>query len=273
MIAFDVLVAAHIVTGTTGLASVWVPVLTRKGSRAHKLWGRVFVGSMLATGVIAMGISICSLIAPLATHPFSQDTVMIRGLFGWMMLYLGVLTVALTWHGYTAVRDREDRRRYQSWRNIAVQAAMGIAALTCAIHGAFIGQPIMIGVALPGMAAAVLNGFDLVDRAPPPLEWLVQHYRASIGAGISVYTAFLAFGAVNAMPALAFNPVLWAVPTVVGVAYMIRHQLQTTAQRYRMGQGHRMRIGRYLAPLFAEEGAGTGGDVMNASRITAPRQR
>ena len=35
-------------------------------------WFRVAI-SMLVTGTIAIGISICTLIAPLETHPFSDD--------------------------------------------------------------------------------------------------------------------------------------------------------------------------------------------------------
>lgn len=253
MIAFDALIAAHIVTGATGLGAMWVPVLSRKGSAAHKLWGRVFVFAMLATGGIAVGISICSLVAPLETHPWSDDATLIRGVFGWMMMYLGILTVALTWHSYVAVRHKTDRGKYATPFSFGVQAAMGAAAIFTALYGFSIGNYLMVGVAVPGFAAAIINTVYLADRAPIRQEWLVQHYRCGIGAGISVYTAFFAFGAVNAMPALAFNPVLWATPTVLGVGYMIHHQLQTTRQRVRWGHAHEMRFGRYIVPYLTDK--------------------
>ena len=83
MLLFDALIAAHIVTGATGLVSLWGPVVTRNGSRLYKpLWGRIFVCSMPATGAIALGISMCFLYAPFETHPFSDDKAFIRGMLG-----------------------------------------------------------------------------------------------------------------------------------------------------------------------------------------------
>lgn len=244
---FHGLVNAHIVTGTVGILSMWVPVFARNGGNSHKFWGRVFVFAMLSTGAIAVGISLCSLAAPLPTHPFSQDADLIRGLFGWMMLYLGILTIALAWHGYVCVRHKRDRLVYGTPLNIAIQAAMGISALNCAWQGVLIGQYLMVGVAVPGVAAALLNGYYLIQSKPPHQEWMVQHFRASIGAGISVYTAFLAFGAVNWFPALAFNPVLWALPTVLGVGYMLKHQIAVFRQRVRLGLAEQMAVGRHVA--------------------------
>ena len=62
----------------------------------------------------------------------------------------------------------------------------------------------------------------------------MQHSRGLVGAGISVYTAFLAFGAVNLLPEYALNPVLWAMPTTLGVTYLLYHQAKITSQRRRL---------------------------------------
>ena len=248
VLLFKALIWAHVVTGTIGLVSLWVPILARKGGRPHVNWGRIFLISMLVTGTLAVLISICSLIAPIATHPFSDDAVMIRGLFGWMMMYLGVLTVALAWHCYVTVRHKRDQAAIRTWLNLGLQIAMGVGAVNCAAYGLVIGQPIMVGVAVPGIAAAILNSHFVLQNKPIHQEWLVQHFRAGIGAGISVYTAFFAFGAVNTLPALAFNPVLWALPTVLGVGYMIQQQLKVFRQRAAKGLGHEMQVGRLFLP-------------------------
>ncbi|MFY7852183.1 MAG: hypothetical protein ACOVQ6_10420, partial [Brevundimonas sp.] len=57
---FKSLIAVHVVFGTVGLVSFWVPVLSRKGSPAHRLWGRVFANSILAAGLIAILLSLCT---------------------------------------------------------------------------------------------------------------------------------------------------------------------------------------------------------------------
>ena len=49
---------------------------------------------------------------------------------------------------------------------------------------------------------------------------------AIVGAGISVYTAFAAFGAVRVMPSIALHPGLWAIPLVIGLAIILYHHHQ-----------------------------------------------
>ncbi|MAI44367.1 MAG: hypothetical protein CBC34_000435 [Hyphomicrobiaceae bacterium TMED74] len=251
MLLFNILIVAHIVTGTLGLASLWGPVITRKGNSLHKLWGRIFVYCMLSTGTFAVGMSLCSLSAPLETHPFSQDAPLVRGLFGWMMLYLGVLTIALAWHSFVTARNKRNHQANKTVVNYLLQGLMGLTGLYCAIRGVQLDQVIMVGVAIPGLAAAALNINFLHQRDPISDEWLVQHFRAGIGAGISVYTAFLAFGAVNWFPALAFNSLLWAIPTVFGVAYMIHHQWRVFKQRHHGGRDSETLSGQLLGPLLA----------------------
>jgi cadmium resistance protein CadD (predicted permease) len=50
-----------------------------------------------------------------------------------------------------------------------------------------------------------------------------------VGTGISVYTAFLAFGAVRYVPELALSPVLWSIPLIIGVSLILYHQRAATA--------------------------------------------
>ena len=92
----------------------------------------------------------------------------------------------------------------------------------------------MLGIAVVGLAAAILNTRFILTTTPPLNEWLIQHTRGLVGAGISVYTAFLAFGAVNLLPAYALNPYVWATPTVLGVSLLLYHQAKITLARRRV---------------------------------------
>lgn len=228
---FETFVIAHVICGATGLVIFWVPVLTRKGNARHKQWGKYFAWSMLATGTAAMGMGTCTLIAPVATHPTSPllpDVTLIRGLFGWMMVYLAILTVGLAWHGLMTIRNKANHAANRTWFNVGLQVATIIAALNCAIQGWLIGQNLMIGVAVLGLASAGLYLHFIYSDKPARLEFLMQHLQASLGAGISVYTAFLAFGAVRLMPSQAFNTTMWAIPSVVGISLMIFYRMKYT---------------------------------------------
>ncbi|MFZ4807142.1 MAG: hypothetical protein ACOYLQ_07780 [Hyphomicrobiaceae bacterium] len=227
---FHVLLWMHVVTGAIGLVALWPPMLGRKGGAVHKRWGKVFAYCLLATSFFAIGMSLCTLAAPLETHPKLTDIRMIRGLFGYMMLYLATFTMALAWYGLACVRHKQDHRRHRNIVTLGFQGATALTAILCAVQGWLGDQPLMIGISSLGIVAATLNTLYIVSRDPPHNEWLVQHMRALVGAGVSIYTAFFSFGAANLLPAVAFNPVLWATPTLIGIGVIGYHQTRLRGQ-------------------------------------------
>jgi hypothetical protein len=233
---FHALVIAHIVTGSVGLIAVWVPIVGRKGSDTHKRWGKVFAYSMLITGAIAVGISLCTLHSPLATHDFSDNAAEVRGVFGWMMLYLASMTIMLAWYGLLCIRNKRNHAANRNAVNFILQAITFVTAANCMYQGFLLGNTLMIAISIVGITAAILNTRFILQTKPLLNEWLIQHTRGAVGAGISVYTAFLAFGAVNLLPAYAFNPIVWATPTVLGVSLLLYHQARVINHRRRIAE-------------------------------------
>lgn len=230
---FETLVVAHILSGATGAVAFWVPVIGRKGGEAHRRWGRVFTVAMLVTGTLALCMSALTLLDPLGTHPHLVDRFdagFIRGIFGWMMLHMAVLTINLAWHGWLAVRNGRRRERGREWRNLLLQPLVILAALNCALQGYIIDQPLMMGIAIVGVATGLTNLWFLYKPRPGPMDWLKEHVKALIGAGISVYTAFMAFGSVRIIPELALNPVMWAIPLGTGIGLILHHWRRIDAQ-------------------------------------------
>ena len=230
MSPFPYLVKAHIATGAVGLLLFWVAVLTRKGGRTHKQWGRIFVYSMLVTGCFAIGMGISTLLDPRGTHPKLQDTVMVTGIFGWMMVYLAILTISLAWHGLGVVRNKRDHLANRGWFDVFLQILVIVAAVNCAVQGWRDGQPLMMGISIVGMASGLTNLYYTYSVAPAKHAFLLEHVKALVGAGISVYTAFMTFGLVRLMPEHALNPATWAIPLTVGLALIIYHQAQIRKQ-------------------------------------------
>lgn len=237
---FDTLVAIHIVSGSIGLVTLWVPIVGRKGGKAHRYWGKIFAHALLITGIVAIGISLVTLRYPLETHPFSDDEELVRGMFGWMMLYLATLTIMLSRYGIWCIRNKRNHADNKHPLNLALQAATFVTAANCAWQGYLINQPLMLGIATIGLLSSILNTRFIFQREPPMNEWLVQHTRGLVGAGISVYTAFFAFGAVNLMPQLAFNPILWSTPCTLGIGLLLYHQFKIILQRRRVRQNAAM---------------------------------
>ena len=223
---FRILIALHITTGATGAISFWIPVIGRKGGANHRLWGKIFTRVLLATGSFAICMSLLTLIDPLTTHPHLAgqfDAEFIRGIFGWMMLFLGVLTINLTWYGWLCVQHKHNRAAMREWRNVALQPLLILAALNCAIQGILIDQVLMVAISFVGFATAFTNLWFLYKPKAGPKDWLKEHLKALVGSGISVYTAFMAFGSIRILPALALNPLMWAIPLTTGVSIIIWH--------------------------------------------------
>ena len=82
------------------------------------------------------------------------------------------------------------------------------------------------------VATAATNLWFIYKPQRGPADWLKEHLKGLVGAGISVYTAFLAFGAVRLMPELALNPALWAVPLVTGVTIILYHWRKIGRQQH-----------------------------------------
>jgi hypothetical protein len=223
---FHGLVAAHIAFGAVGLVAVWVPIVGRKGGEAHRRFGRIFIVSMLVTGGFAMGMGALTILAPEPTHPHlvgRYDAAFVAGIFGHMMLYLAFLTINLALQGHLAIAHKRDRAPQRSALNLASQGLLFALAANCAVRGVLIGQPLMIGISLVGFATAGTNLHYLLKAQAGPQDWLKEHIKALVGAGISVYTAFFAFGAVRLMPSAALSPLLWAAPLVTGLSIILYH--------------------------------------------------
>ncbi len=51
-----------------------------------------------------------------------------------------------------------------------------------------------------------------------------------VATGIAAYTAFLSVGLIEMFPTHAFNPVIWAIPSVFGMAIIIHYLRQYRPQ-------------------------------------------
>gem|GEM_PF-117456 len=224
---FKLFLIVHVTTGAVGLVLFWVPVLTRKGAAAHRKYGAAFSYLMFVTATMAFGMGTCTILAPVATHPhLTQRPEWIQGIFGWMMLYLSILTVSLVWHGLASVRNKRQHLVNRRWPNVSLNGLVIGAALYCAYRGWLIDETLMMGIAVVGVASGITNLYFIFTDAPPRITYQLEHVKAAVGAGISVYTAFMAFGFVRFMPSNALNPKMWSIPLIVGLAIIIYHQMR-----------------------------------------------
>ncbi|MFO6447926.1 hypothetical protein ACLBKU_12350 [Erythrobacter sp. NE805] len=227
MTLFHALVALHVATGAVGLTAFWGPIATKKGSGKHRKWGRAACYGFLGAGGLAIAMAFLSLYGPEHRHPEITDRALFDGLFGWMMLYLGVLTIGFVDYGLAVVKHSRDRRALRAVRYQGVIAAVIVTGAWCGIYGWRVGHPLMVLVAFIGIVAMLIQqryiwrGDDL-----PRGTHVGEHFRALIGMGISAYTAFLSVGLIRLVPEHVFNPAIWAGPSVIGVSLILYFTVQ-----------------------------------------------
>jgi hypothetical protein len=222
MALFETLVALHVATGALGLTAFWGPIVTRKGAANHRKWGKAACYGFLGAGALAIAMALLSLYGPEYRHPEITDRALYAGLFGWMMLYLGVLTIGFVDYGLAVVRHSRDRQALRRVRYQAVIAAVVASGAWCGIYGFTVGHPLMMLVAFIGIVAMMIQQLYIWRRVDPPRTTYVgEHFRALIGMGISAYTAFMSVGLIRLVPEHVFNPAIWAGPSVIGVSLIL----------------------------------------------------
>lgn len=227
---FEGFLIVHIACGAVGLVLFWIPTLSRKGSQTHRKVGHWYARLMLVTASMAIGMSITTLLSPIETHPrqvaLAWPQYRIEGIFGWMMLYLAILTIHLVWHGVLSVRNKKNHAANRHWANVSLNGLTIVAALYCAYRGWLIDEGLMEAFSIVGVASGLTNLWFIYSAEPNRIMYQLEHVKAIVGSGISVYTAFMAFGFVRLNPGHALNPKMWAIPLAVGLVIIIYHQMR-----------------------------------------------
>ena len=222
MTLFHALVLLHVATGAVGLTAFWGPIVTRKGAANHRKWGRAACYGFLGAGSLAIAMAFLSLYGSEYRHPEITDRALFDGLFGWMMLYLGTLTIGFVDYGLAVVKHSRNRRALRSLRYQAAIAAVIVTGAWCGWFGWHVGHPLMVLVAFIGITAMLIQQrYIWRENDPPRGTYVGEHFRALIGMGISAYTAFLSVGLIRLVPEHVFNPAIWAGPSVIGVSLIL----------------------------------------------------
>lgn len=180
MSIFHAVLAVHIATGLGAVLIGIAPVLTRKGSRAHRLAGRVFAGLMAVLLACAWVMT-----------AFRTDT------------YLLALSASATLTLFSGLRvlrrkrpdlRRADRAAALDWAVTLAVAGVGLLILALVLTGRGDGPPAVSIAIVYGSLS--MSGWDLWRFARPtdwpfsPELWRYEHLWKMLGAYSAVLSAF-----------------------------------------------------------------------------------
>lgn len=198
-----ILIYVHAFFGSLGLISGVLSVLVRKGGNRHKLWGKLFSGSMIISSIVSLGIA-CM---PNHTNVF--------------LLLIGVFTIYMVLAGNRALTLKASVKNKADWKDKVLSVTMCISALIMLTLGfvsflnnsnvwtlyTFFG---LIGLFMTYRDFKTFKTFTANDRIS-----IVSHIGRMLGAFITSITAFIVAG-LN-----IGNLIVWLVPTLIGIPYIL----------------------------------------------------
>ncbi len=205
-----ILLWPHIIGGGIALVTMWIPILTRKGGKAHRNAGKVYAASMLLAAVAALGISAGWI---LGGDPRQLD----KGLFFGM---LGLLAMNTTLHGLRVLKQKRRVEAHKHPLDLALSALTLLAGAALTLYGLVGGS--ILNIAFGGLSVFASSG-QLRAMLRPPREkmfWWFEHMGSMGASCIATTTAFLVVNG-RFMPDAIPELVWWLLPPIVGTTALI----------------------------------------------------
>ena len=216
MEALEIVRIAHIAAGFGALALFTLPMLTRKGGRAHRRAGWGYVVSMAIVSVSAILIAGIRLTDAATTQSARH--------FAVFLIFVAVLSCASAFYGIRVLRQKERAAWHRSVGDVSASFALLLAGLVTAGYGFSVSSPLITWFPLIGV---FLGGAQLAYwlRSPKRSKhWWFEHMGGMFACCIATITAFLVAGAPRLLGLSGSSPFLWFAPTAVLVPILIGWQ-------------------------------------------------
>jgi hypothetical protein len=224
------ILALHIAGGSAALLSMFVPMVTKKGGRAHRRAGWVFVGGM--TVVSATAFILAGWRALFDPNPGARST----GIF---LFYIAILTAAGVSTGVRVLRVKHRAGAHRHPWDLGISSLLLATSVGMAGLGLAAGAPLLIAFSMIGFFS---GGGQLAYWLRPPshhMHWWLEHMSSMLGSCIAAATAFLVINAGN-LGASQGSLLVWLAPTIIGTPTIV---IWTAYYRRRFAASDRLRQG------------------------------
>lgn len=201
---YEIALGVHIAAGTAALLVFWIPLVTRKGGRAHRRAGWVYVGA--AATVAVTGLASCGRLVS-DGHPAHWRA----GIF---LAYVALFAGESAHLGVRSLRTRD--RSGASYRpdDLVLPSLLVAGGVGLAMFGVYCSNFLYIFFALLGAAQGAAHLQLWLRPSSTRRKWFLTHMT---GMGTSCITTVTAFVVVNAhrLGMRTFDPGLWIAPIAV----------------------------------------------------------
>lgn len=208
----------HIIAGSLSLILFWLPIFLKKGGKAHRQFGKVYMVLMWAVVITSVILSIENLL---------EGAYVLAAFLG----FIALITANPLWYGIAALRQKRGTSQRYLKTHLAFNWTLLLFGVLLVIYGM---QVSGMGVLLIifGVLGALNGGRGLRDYRLKKLNKIDSydlHVSGMIVSGIAAYTAFAAFGGRQFFSDILIGYWMilpWIMPTVIGVAIInyMRHK-------------------------------------------------
>lgn len=198
------LLALHIAAGSVALASMFVPMFTHKGGRAHRRSGWVFVAAMAIVSATAFALSGARLLFD--RTPDGRDA----GLF---LFYVSILTASSVSAGMRVLRFKNRSGAHLHWWDTGLPLVLAASSIGMAVYGLRQREVLFIVFSIIGGLNAAASLRYWLRTPTSRAHWWFEHMGNMLGGCIATTTAFL----VNTADNFGIWPLAaWLAPSIVG---------------------------------------------------------
>jgi uncharacterized membrane protein len=195
------LLAVHIAAGAVSFLMAPLALLTAKGGRAHRRWGKVYFRAMAVVTATAL---VLSLYRPIL-----------------FLTLVAIFSFYCAFSAYRVLKHKgvlwgEQNVTALDWTAAAVTFVASAVLALCGIVLPYLVGGLSIPAVIFGLIGMRLGAKDMWRYTHPPKEqmfWWYEHLQGMIASYIAAWTAFL----VTTVGRYVHAWWLWIVPTAIGV--------------------------------------------------------
>lgn len=208
---FDLFRWLHIITGLIALFIFWVPIVTKKGRKAHRRSGRVFVYAMTVVSISAFYMGVYRIFFDPVKSPESVA-------FAWFLIFIAILSGACAWYG---IRFKRRSERHHIKLDYAFPILLLLSGVGISIYGFAIDFALLKYFPILGLFLGSMHLIYWFSRPKLNVHWMMEHIAGMLSCCIATITAFAVFGAPRLLNIDSVSIIVWLLPTIVIVPLLI----------------------------------------------------
>jgi hypothetical protein len=208
----------HIPFGLLGLAVFWLPLVLKKGGRAHRRVGWIFAVCMGMASVTAAALAGLRLAQNVGKSGAWSLDVVVGPLF---LLNVAALTFVAVHHGITILRQKK-RGEARTRMPIALAGALVGVSVVSLVVGILTGDVLLFTLPTVGLFVGSQYVWVLLKRPKDPMFWWYQHMSGMLGGCIAAITAATITNVATIRPILPLPMwAFWIGPAAIGVPVLV----------------------------------------------------